>query len=75
MNIGKKPTVNSSNEKSLEVHIFDFNKDIYGDLITVFMEKHIRNEKKFANLDELKRAISNDEITCRRYYNLPLVSS
>jgi riboflavin kinase/FMN adenylyltransferase len=75
MNIGKKPTVNSSNEKSLEVHIFDFNKVIYGDIITVFMEKHIRNEQKFANLDELKRAISNDEIICRQYFNLPLVKS
>jgi riboflavin kinase/FMN adenylyltransferase len=75
MNIGTKPTVNSSNEKSLEVHIFDFNKVIYGDIITVFMEKHIRNEQKFANLDELKRAISNDEIICRQYFNLPLVKS
>jgi riboflavin kinase/FMN adenylyltransferase len=73
MNIGTKPTVNSSNEKSLEVHIFDFNKVIYGDIITVFMEKHIRNEQKFANLDELKRAISNDEVVCRKYYNLPMV--
>jgi riboflavin kinase/FMN adenylyltransferase len=73
MNIGTKPTVNSSNEKSLEVHIFDFNKVIYGDIITVFMEKHIRNEQKFANLDELKRAISNDEIICRQYFNLPMV--
>jgi riboflavin kinase/FMN adenylyltransferase len=73
MNIGTKPTVNSSNEKSLEVHIFDFNKVIYGDIITVFMEKHIRNEQKFANLDELKRAISNDEAVCRKYYNLPMV--
>jgi riboflavin kinase/FMN adenylyltransferase len=75
MNIGTKPTVNSSNEKSLEVHIFDFNKVIYGDIITVFMEKHIRNEQKFANLDELKRAISNDEIICRQCFNLPLVKS
>jgi riboflavin kinase/FMN adenylyltransferase len=75
MNIGTKPTVNSSNEKSLEVHIFDFNKVIYGDIITVFMEKHIRNEQKFANLDELKKAISNDEIICRQYFNLPLVKS
>jgi FAD synthase len=41
----------------------------------LFFDKHIRNEHKFANLEELKKAISNDENICRRYYNLPLVSS
>jgi len=75
MNIGTKPTVNRSEEKSLEVFIFDFNSEIYGNLITLFFDKHIRNEHKFANLEELKKAISNDEINCRSYYNLPLVSS
>ena len=75
MNIGTKPTVNRSEEKSLEVFIFDFNSEIYGNLITLFFDKHIRNEHKFANLEELKKAISNDEITCRRYYNLPFFSS
>jgi riboflavin kinase/FMN adenylyltransferase len=73
MNIGTKPTVNSSGEKGLEVYIFDFDSDIYGNIITLFFDKHIRNELKFANLDELKKAISNDEAVCRKFYNLPLV--
>ncbi len=73
MNIGNKPTVNSSDEKSLEIFIFDFDQDIYGNHIKVFFDKFLRNEQKFANLDELKRAISNDEAVCRKYYNLPVV--
>jgi riboflavin kinase/FMN adenylyltransferase len=73
MNIGNNPTVNSSNHKCLEVYIFDFNKEIYGNSITLFFDKYLRNEQKFANLDELKKAISNDEVICRQLYNLPLV--
>ena len=75
MNVGTKPTVNKTEEKSLEVYIFDFDSEIYGNLITLFFDKHIRNEHKFANLEELKKAISNDEITCRRYYNLPFFNT
>ncbi|MBM3185487.1 MAG: bifunctional riboflavin kinase/FAD synthetase [Bacteroidetes bacterium] len=73
MNIGTKPTVKKTEEKSLEVFIFDFNSEIYGARITLFFEKQIRNEQKFANLEDLKMAISNDEIVCRQYFNLPLV--
>lgn len=73
LNIGTKPTVNQTNEKSIEVYIFDFDSEIYGEFISLFFEKQIRNEEKFANLDELKKAISNDEVICRQYFNLPLV--
>lgn len=73
LNIGTKPTVNQTNEKSIEVYIFDFDSEIYGELVSLFFEKQIRNEEKFANLDELKKAISNDEVICRQYFNLPLV--
>jgi len=73
MNVGTKPTVNTTEEKSLEVFIFEFKNEIYGKELTLFFDKHVRNEQKFANLDELKRAISNDEAICRKYYNLPMV--
>jgi riboflavin kinase/FMN adenylyltransferase len=74
MNIGTKPTVNTNEEKSLEVFILNFNMNIYGLEITLFFEVFIRNEQKFANLDALKKAISNDEAVCRKYFNLPMVS-
>jgi len=73
MNIGNKPTLNSSNHRSIEVHILDFDKDVYGQPITVFFDNYLRNEQKFANLDELKKAIAHDEAVCRQYFNLPLV--
>ena len=73
MNIGTKPTVNANEEKSLEVFIFNFDMNIYGLEMTLFFDVFVRNEKKFANLEELKKAISNDEAVCRQYFNLPLV--
>jgi riboflavin kinase/FMN adenylyltransferase len=73
MNVGTKPTVNTTEEKSLEVFIFEFKNEIYGKELTLFFDKQVRNEQKFTNLDELKRAISNDEAVCRKYYNLPMV--
>lgn len=60
MNIGTRPTINAQ-ELRLEVHILDFNEDIYGEKIQIqFLEK-IRDEKKFNNLDELKAQIEKDK--------------
>ncbi|MFP5471808.1 MAG: bifunctional riboflavin kinase/FAD synthetase [Bacteroidia bacterium] len=62
MNIGVRPTVNISDEQRVEVNIFDFNQDIYGENIKVEVLKKIRNEKQFATLDELKSQIQNDKL-------------
>lgn len=58
-NFGIRPTVNGSHAV-LEVHILDFDKDIYGETITVEFNKMIRPEKKFASLDALKTQIKQD---------------
>ena len=58
-NFGIRPTVNGSHAV-LEVHILDFDKDIYGETITAEFNKMIRAEKKFASLDALKEQISLD---------------
>ena len=58
-NFGIRPTVNGSNA-ILEVHILDFDKDIYGENIEVFFNKMIRKEQKFNSLDELKTQIKSD---------------
>lgn len=58
-NIGNKPTVEGKKEL-LEVHIFDFNDDIYGKNINVELLKFIRDEKRFKNIDNLKRQIIMD---------------
>ena len=60
MNFGLKPTVNSSNDLSVEVHILDFNKNMYSQNIRVFPKKYIREQKKFDSLNSLKNQILND---------------
>lgn len=44
----------------LEVHILDFNQDIYGHIITVELIKKIRDNQKFSTIEELKTAIKQD---------------
>ena len=60
MNIGYNPTYNSK-ERTLEVHILDFNKDIYGEELRVEFVKRIRKEKKFNSEQELKNTLKIDE--------------
>lgn len=60
--IGKKPTVNNDDTESIEVHIFDFNEDIYDKAIKVRFVSKIRDERKFENLEALKKQLELDEI-------------
>jgi len=59
-NFGMRPSLENTKIPILEVHILDFNKDIYGEKIKVNFLKKIRDEKKFASLDELKKQIFKD---------------
>lgn len=59
-NVGNHPTVGEAIEALLEVHIFDFDKNIYGERIEVDLLSFIRAEKKFNSIEELKKAIEND---------------
>ncbi len=61
MSIGKRPTIGGK-EVVVEVNIFDFNRDIYGHAIRVYVKKFLRSEEKFDNLDELKDAMVKDKI-------------
>ena len=58
-NIGVRPTVDGR-EPLLEVHIFDFDEDIYGMLLTVTVHHKLRDERKFPSLDALKARIEVD---------------
>jgi len=59
LNIGFKPTVLGS-ARSIEVNIFDFDKDIYGEFLVVELISKIRNEMAFPNLDKLKEQLQID---------------
>jgi riboflavin kinase/FMN adenylyltransferase len=58
-NMGVRPTVNGT-KPVLEVHLFDFNKDIYSKRLKVEFKHKIRNEKKFKDLNLLKSQIQKD---------------
>ena len=59
-NFGIRPTVSNTRQCSLETHILDFNKDLYGQQINVEFIKMLRKEKKFNSVNELKRQIKED---------------
>ncbi|MBP9191511.1 MAG: bifunctional riboflavin kinase/FAD synthetase [Ignavibacteria bacterium] len=61
MNIGTNPTVTDDKSIKIEVNIFDFNKDVYGEKIRVNLTNYIREEKKFKSLDELMENITGDK--------------
>jgi len=68
MNIGIRPTVSNSLNSSIEVNLFDFNKDIYSKQIEVSILSRIREEQKFENVDALINQLKNDEKICRDYF-------
>jgi len=59
LNIGKRPTFEEK-ETSIEVHVFNFNKNIYGKILKIELVKYIREERKFSSIDELKNQIKKD---------------
>ncbi|MGI6709888.1 MAG: bifunctional riboflavin kinase/FAD synthetase [Bacilli bacterium] len=59
-NIGNNPTLNYSKRRKLEVHIFDFDQDIYNVEITVKFVYYLREEKKFDSKDELVFQVNKD---------------
>jgi riboflavin kinase/FMN adenylyltransferase len=64
-NIGKRPTVAGEDER-LEVHLFDFAEDLYGQTLEVELVGRIRPEQKFSGLDALKARIAKDAEEARR---------
>ena len=64
MNIGFRPTVSQSPERSIETHIFDFDKDIYGVPMVVHPLFRLRGEQGFGSLDALKHQLSEDKAAC-----------
>ncbi len=64
LNIGTRPTVNkNADQRSIEVHIFDFEQDIYNDEIELKFVAKVREEKKFDSVEELTEQLHQDKIT------------
>ena len=58
-NIGNRPTI-SSNSFAVEVHIFGFDQEIYGETLTIYFVDRLRNETRFDSLDALKAQLEED---------------
>jgi riboflavin kinase / FMN adenylyltransferase len=61
LNIGVNPTFGDSNKLSIEVNLFDFDEDLYGQKIRVFFNERIRNEMRFESVEELSNQMKNDK--------------
>lgn len=61
MNIGYRPTISDNNERIMEVNIFNFDENIYDEIIKINFIEKIRDEKKFDSLNELKKQLSADK--------------
>jgi riboflavin kinase/FMN adenylyltransferase len=70
-NIGIRPTVDGK-EPLLEVHLFDFQGDIYGSLLTIEFVRKVRDEQTFEGLDALKAQIMEDIRIARSWFEEPV---
>lgn len=66
MNIGYRPTLDNGPQRSLEVHLLDFDGNLYGDEIKIEFLKFLRGEKKFDSIEQLQQQLKQDEKECRR---------
>lgn len=66
--LGYRPTVTDERRALLEVHLFDFDTDIYGQLVRVEFLHKLRDEEKFPDLDTLKAAIARDCAMARDHF-------
>jgi riboflavin kinase/FMN adenylyltransferase len=65
-NIGVRPTIQNANgSRLLEVHLFDFDRDVYGEEFEISFRHRLRGEKKFSSLDELRAQIARDASEAR----------
>ena len=68
MNIGHRPTIGNK-AKSIEVNLFNFDRDIYDKIISIDVVVKIRDEKKFSSINALKAQLSKDEEHCLKLIN------
>ena len=66
VNLGFRPTVSNTKERVLEIHLLDFERDIYGDDLELRFLRYLRPEKKFDSIEALVRQIETDVNQARR---------
>ncbi|OUR93052.1 riboflavin biosynthesis protein RibF [Halobacteriovorax marinus] len=64
-NVGLNPTFKDDSVKTVETNIFDFDDDIYGEVLTINFHKRLRDEKKFNGINELVEQITKDVVQAK----------
>jgi riboflavin kinase/FMN adenylyltransferase len=67
-NLGYHPTLNALTQKTLEVHLFDFNQSIYDQTVEVRFLDYLRDEQKFVSLEALKEQLHRDAHSAKERY-------
>lgn len=65
--VGTRPTLNLS-KRSVEIHIFNFNRNIYGIQIQFYVLKKIRGDQRFNSIEELIAQIENDQAAIKAFF-------
>lgn len=73
LNVGVRPTFNGSGKVSVEVNIFDFDRDIYGSAIAVDFVAHVRDERRMGSLDELLAQLAADKMQIQEILKTTLI--
>ncbi len=71
LNIGRRPTLDNGDDRSIEVHIFDFDRDIYRKSLRLSFVQRVREERKFNSVDELAEQLHRDAETIRALLQAP----
>lgn len=74
-NIGVRPTFGADVDPSIESYIFDFDGELYGDVLRVRFLHRIRDERRFSGIDELKAQIEKDSRRALNYFDRPGVKN
>ena len=71
LNIGRRPTLDNGDDRSIEVHIFDFDRDIYRESLRLSFVQRIREERTFNSVGELAEQLHRDAETIRALLQAP----
>ena len=71
LNIGRRPTLDNGDDRSIEVHIFDFDRDIYREPLRLSFVRRIREERKFDSVDQLAEQLHRDATAIRALLQAP----
>ena len=70
MNVGVKPTIGENKGISMEVNVFDFEGELYDEHLKIELMDWIRDEKRFASIDELKQQLGEDRVKVEELLNV-----